>query len=117
MSTRNYWPGTTNKYHAKKTLSELCGRVFDSMAEARRGEELRLLELAGEIKRLTYQVRYILCDKPRVTIKIDFRYEENGEAVYEDTKGVMTRDFRTKLAWLKEKHGIKVRINGNEVSQ
>jgi len=29
-----------NKYSAKKTYSELCGRMFDSKAEARRGEEL-----------------------------------------------------------------------------
>jgi len=34
----------TNKYHAKPTYSELCGRLFDSKAEKVHGEELALLE-------------------------------------------------------------------------
>jgi len=100
----------SNKYGAKRTYSELCGRAFASKAECRRGEELALLERAGEISGLHYQVRFILSDKPKVSITLDFAYTENGKLIYEDAKGVLTRDFRTKMAWLKEKHGLDVRL-------
>ena len=99
-----------NKYAAKKTFSELCGRTFDSKAEARRGEELVLLEKAGEIKDLEYQVSFLLCQKPNIKIKVDFAYQENGNKIFEDVKGVMTRDARVKIAWLREKYGIDVKI-------
>jgi hypothetical protein len=102
--------GRKNKYGAVRTYSELCKRTFDSKAEARRGEELRYRELAGEISDLVYQVGFELSTVPRVTITMDFRYKDAGVVIYEDVKGVMTRDFRTKLAWLKEKTGIEVRI-------
>lgn len=120
-----------NKYGAKRTYSELCGRTFASKAECRRGEELALLEKAGEISDLKYQPKFVLCERPRITITLDFAYidynelaigqkfgesnrmggtEPLGVDVYEDVKGVLTRDFRTKLAWLKEKYGIDVRL-------
>ena len=99
-----------NKYGAVRTYSELCQRAFDSRAEARRGENLAMLQREGEISDLEYQVRFVLCDKPKVSITLDFAYTENGEKVYEDVKGVETREFRVKLAWLKEKHGVEVRL-------
>ena len=99
-----------NKYHAKRTYSELCQREFASKWEAERAEQLRLMELAGEIKDLHYQIRFVLCEKPRITVSIDFRYITNNKLIYEDAKGVLTRDSRTKYAWLKEKHGIDVRV-------
>ena len=99
-----------NKYRAKRTFSELCDRTFDSKAETIRGEELRLLELAKGIQDLRYQVKLILCEKPKITIKIDFTYLENGKRKLEDVKGVLTRDSRTKLAWLKEKFGVDVEL-------
>lgn len=105
-----------NKYGARRTWSELCGRWFDSKAECIRGEELRLLEMAGEIKHLHYQVPLMLSISPKITIKIDFWYLEANESgttykeVYEDVKGVLTRDFRTKLVWLKQLHGIDVKL-------
>jgi len=68
------------------------------------------LEKAGEIKNLEFQVRLFLSQFPKVSITIDFQYEENGKVVYEDSKGVLTRDFRTKLAWVKEKYGIQVKL-------
>ena len=99
-----------NKFNAMRTYSELCGRTFASRREARRGEELALLERAGEITDLQYQVRFILSSEPRVSITIDFAYTEKGVRKYEDAKGMLTRDFRTKLAWLKEQHGISVTL-------
>jgi hypothetical protein len=48
-----------NKYHSKKTrLSD--GTVFDSRKEARRWQQLRLLEGRGEIQNLKRQVEYEL---------------------------------------------------------
>ena len=99
-----------NKYHAKRTYSELCGRFFSSQAEARRGEELALMERAGEIKGLRYQFPFVLSIKPKITITLDFVYVEDGELIYEDVKGVLTRDSRTKLAWLKAKYNIVVKL-------
>ena len=99
-----------NKYHAARTWSELCGRMFDSTAEARRGEALVMMERAGEINQLAYQVRWDLSEKPKVTYTVDFAYcdGKTGERIREDVKGVLTRDTRTKLAWLKQKYGIEV---------
>ena len=105
-----------NKYHAARTWSELCNRWFDSKAEARRGEALAMLERAGEIRRLEYQPRWVLSDDPRVTYKADFAYWIDSEQVLgeeqviEDVKGALPRDTRTKLAWLKQKYRIKVRL-------
>ena len=98
-----------NKYSAKKTYSELCGRTFDSKAEARRGEELELLQKAGEISALQYQVSFKLCEKPNIKIKVDFSYQENGECILEDVKGMgETREFRVKRAWLEQSQGKKI---------
>lgn len=100
-----------NKFHARRTWSELCQRFFDSKLEATRGEELRLLEMAGEISNLCYQpLPRMLCQKPKITIQVDFLYIRDGKPIYEDAKGVLTRDTRTKLAWLKEKYGIEVEL-------
>jgi len=99
------------KYSSIRTYSELCQRWFSSKAEARRGEELRLFEMAGEIAALRYQVSFKLSESPKVSITIDFSYLENGERIFEDTKGILTRDFRTKMVWLKEKYGIDVLLS------
>lgn len=101
---------TANKYRAKRTWSELCSREFASKAECRRGEELRMMEMAGEISLLEYQPKFLLCVKPRITYTADFKYLEGGNWVYEDVKGMLTRDTRTRLAWLKELTGIEVKL-------
>ena len=101
-----------NKYGAKRTWSRLCDRWFASKAECLRGEELHLLQRAGKISGLEYQVRFSLSKKPRITITIDFRYIKDGQVILEDTKGVLTRDFRTKMSWLKEKYGHDIILTG-----
>ena len=99
----------SNKYGARRTWSNLCDRVFDSKAECIRGEELALLARAGEISDLRYQVKFLLSENPKVTITIDFSYIAEGKRIFEDSKsGILTRDFRTKLAWLEQSQGIKV---------
>ena len=101
-----------NKYRAIKSYSELCQRTFDSKAEARRGEELVLLERAGEISDLQYQVKRVLSTEThfRVTITIDFSYRRDGKHIYEDVKGMMMKDFKVKLAWMRQLYGIEVNI-------
>ena len=100
----------SNKYHAVRTFSELCGREFASQAEARRGEELALLERAGVISALRYQFPFVLSIKPKITYSVDFVYIEKGMPVFEDVKGVLTRDVRTKIAWVKEKYNVDVKL-------
>jgi len=104
----SYFP--RNKYRAVRKYSELCKREFDSKGEARRGEELKLLEQADVIDDLQYQVLYVLCKKPSIKIKIDFVYWLDGKQIHEDFKGVITREARIKMAWLKEQQGIEVWI-------
>ena len=112
-----------NKYHAKRTYSELCQREFASKKEAVRAEELVLLLKAGEINYLEFQPGFVLCDKPKITYTADFKYYENTHKqiikgkdvysnipIYEDVKGVLTRDTRTKIAWVHEKFGVEVRL-------
>jgi len=87
-----------NKYHARKV--EIDGYQFDSQAEARRYQELLLLEKAGKIARLVVHPRFVLQDsfvRPDgqrvnpITYKADFQYleRENGKVVtvVEDVKG------------------------------
>ena len=118
-------PQARNTHHAVKVWSELCQRTFDSRAEAVRGEELWLLQKAGEISDLQFQVVFILSVKPRVKITIDYAYclgHNLAARVYEDAKGWrltkktkklvprVERDFRVKLAWLKSAYGIDVKL-------
>ena len=110
MSEELVTSSAPNKYGAQRTWSELCQRTFSSKAEARRGEELELLQRAGEIIRLVYQPKWVLCKKPKITYTADFSYHEKGKVIVEDVKGVLTRETRVKLAWVKEKYGVEVRL-------
>ena len=99
-----------NKYGAKRTYSALADRTFDSKAEARRADDLVLLERAGEISELEFQPRWVLSRKPLVSYRADFRYKDNGRTVVEDVKGKDTDASRVRRAWLKQLHGIEVEI-------
>lgn len=99
-----------NKFHATRTYSKVCQRFFASKAEARRGEELHILERAGVISDLQYQVKFVLCKSPKISYTADFGYSEGDKIIVEDVKGVLLRDTRTKIAWVREKFGIEVRL-------
>lgn len=72
-----------NKFGAVKVqYGEL---KFDSKAEMARYGELRLLELAHQIKDLKLQPKFILTGG--VGYRGDFQYIENGKMVVEDVKG------------------------------
>lgn len=108
----------SNKYGNVQTWSELCQRTFASKAEAVRGEELAMLEKAGEIRDLEYQPQYTLTNegvKPKVRYIGDFSYRiPNGltqfRQIVEDVKGIDTPASRVKRAWLFQKYGIEVKL-------
>ena len=116
-----------NKYGSKKV--EVNGIVFDSKKEAKRYQELLLLEKAGAIQNLQRQVKYVLIPAQReFTNEIytkghfkqgkllerecsyiaDFVYIENGKIVCEDTKGFRTKDYIIKRKLMLKVHGIRI---------
>lgn len=119
--------GTSNKYKNKKV--EVDGIVFDSKKEAKRYQELLLLEKAGAIQNLQMQVRYVLIPTQREPDTIgarggihkgkviekecayvaDFIYLENGKMVVEDTKGMRTKDYVIKRKLMLYIHGIRIK--------
>lgn len=111
-----------SKYKNKKT--EVDGMVFDSIKEANRWLELKLLEKAGEISDLKRQVKYTLIPTQKIGGKVverecyylaDFEYMQSGEKIVEDVKGY--RDSRTaayakyviKRKLMLERYGIRIR--------
>lgn len=132
-----YHFSATTKYHAKKT--EVDGITFDSMREAKRYQELKLLEAAGQIKDLRLQVPYELIPAIRepdtigkrggkkkgklieraVIYKADFVYlekldipfsdQEKWEEVVEDVKGMRTKEYILKRKLMLYRYGIRIR--------
>jgi hypothetical protein len=113
-----------NKYHAKKDFRNSNGETvkFDSRKEARRYDELRLLERAHQISELQRQVKFVLIPAQRdpkgklierqCYYVADFTYKDSsGRLVVEDTKSEATRTpvyvlKRKLMLWV---HGIRVR--------
>lgn len=116
-----------SKYGAKKTV--VGGVEFDSKKEARRYQELLLLERAGAISELQRQVEFELIPVQREpdTVGIrggirkgrviehkcsyvaDFVYKENGKKVVEDTKGFKTKDYIIKRKLMLSVYGIRIK--------
>ena len=122
-----------NKYGSKKV--EVNGIVFDSKKEAKRYQELLLLEKAGAIQNLQRQVKYVLITAQReFTNEIytkgrkkghfkqgkllerecsyiaDFVYYDNNlkKIIVEDTKGVKTKEYILKRKLLLYMFNIKI---------
>jgi hypothetical protein len=93
-----------SKYKAKKTIID--GITFDSKSEAKRYQELKLLERGGQIKNLSLQPKFVLQGgfvnvhtgkKEREIAYIgDFQYDEGDRTVVEDVKGFKTADYQIK---------------------
>ena len=100
-----------SKYNSRKTV--LDGIRFDSAKEARRYAELKLMERAGKISNLQRQVKYELipkCGKERsVTYIADFVYQEKGNTVVEDVKGVRTKEYILKRKLMNWVHDIQIK--------
>jgi Protein of unknown function (DUF1064) len=106
-----------NKFGAKITTVD--GIRFDSIKEAARWQELRLLERAGEIRNLRRQIVIPLqgVNGPLKTktgramkLTVDFGYQDkrlDWAEVLEDSKGMRTRDFDVRIA-VAEAMGLKV---------
>ena len=80
-----------SKYLNRKVTVD--GIQFDSAKEARRWQELKLLERGGLISDLTRQKRHKLIVEGKLICAYlgDFDYVENGEQVTEDVKSPFTR--------------------------
>ena len=91
-----------SKYNNKKTQIDMY--VFDSVKEAKRYKELKLLERAGEISNLELQPRFLLQDSfkkngrtyRKIEYVADFKYIEKGKIIVEDVKGIQTDVFKIK---------------------
>ena len=103
-----------SKYHARPCTID--GLRFASQLEARRYQQLKLLQKAGEISELVTQPVFILQEKtvdawtgktiPRQTYVGDFMYKETttGRMVCEDTKGFFNQIFRSKWALVRPRY-------------
>ena len=101
-----------SKYGNIKTVTT-DGIKHDSIKEATRWCELKLLERAGMIQDLQRQVKYLLIPKQEgeraVYYIADFVYTENGKKVVEDAKGCRTEVYKLKKKMMLYFHGIKIK--------
>lgn len=99
-----------NKYRNK--ITEVDGIKFHSKAEAKRWQELNLLQKAGHIKELTRQNSYILTvNHVRIAVyKADFVYFDvkMEKWVVEDKKGIKTRDYVIKKKLMRAIYQIDI---------
>ena len=97
-----------HKYGAKKAEC-LQGHVHPSRVEARKCNELHLLQAAGEIKDLQHEVQFWFvvngdqlkhANGRRAGFKVDFLYTEvaTGQQVALEVKGRVVRDFPLRRA-------------------
>ena len=101
-----------SKYgNVKTTTSD--GITHDSIKEANRWCELKLLEKAGQISHLQRQVKFTLIPKQEderpVFYIADFTYIEDGNFVVEDVKGKRTKEYIIKRKLMRFIHGIKIK--------
>lgn len=92
-----------SKYNNCKVI--LDGYVFDSKAEARRWQELKLLEQKNVIQKLQRQVPYVIVpkgpDERAVKYIADFQYRSEGRTIVEDVKGMKTQSYILKRKMFK----------------
>lgn len=106
--------------YKNKTI-ECDGLKFDSVKEAKRYRELKILERVGEISELQTQYAFVLADsvkfksEPRRKAALryfaDFVYQAKGQLVVEDVKSVATRkkdSYRIKKHLMMSVHGIEI---------
>lgn len=95
----------------RKYGNEPTGK-YASKREEKRHQQLLLLEKAGNISDLKWQVpfRMVVNEILICTYVADFTYTEDGKFVVEDSKGFITRAFRIKEKLLKAIHGHEVRL-------
>ena len=108
----------SGKFKNKKT--EIDGHRFDSKAEARRYEELKILAQTHKIEELCLQVPFELipsqyengrCIERSCKFVADFTYMENGQLIVEDVKSLatITPAYIIKRKLMLHRHGIRIR--------
>ncbi len=107
MSVDEYRKFTKGRKYGNKKVT-IDGYQFDSIAEARRYEQLKLMEQAGAISDLRLQPRYELQKafkdfegktQRAITYVLDFTYMETSsddQLIAEDVKGFSTQLFQVK---------------------
>ena len=101
-----------SKYGNIKTITS-DGIKHDSIKEANRWCELKLLDRAGKIRLLQRQVKYTLIPKQEgereVCYIADFVYQEDGKLVVEDVKGKRTKEYIIKRKLMLWVQGIRIK--------
>jgi len=100
----------TNKYNATPTTRQ--GIKFSSKSEAKRFDDLKLLEQSGEIQNLELQPSFQIIKSQTHSGKkyrgakytADFKYIENGKVVIEEFKGFRDKTYILRLKMFLEKH-------------
>lgn len=103
-----------HKYGAKATTVD--GIRFASQKEARRYQELRLLERAGEVFHLLLQPEYQLetvavgsgVRRTLGVYRADFAYTTRSGDVIEDVKGFKTPLYKWKKKHVEAQYGITI---------
>lgn len=97
------------KYRNVKT--KVDGITFDSKRESVRYCELKLLAKTRKITDLRLQVPYVIRVNGEKICKYiaDFVYNEDGNEIVEDVKGVRTREYILKRKLMKAVYGIEIR--------
>jgi hypothetical protein len=109
-----------SKFNAQKVRQD--GYIFDSKAENRRYNELKLLHQAGAIHKLVIHPRYTLLDPFEVkgiryrsiVYEGDFEYIENGKRICEDVKGYRTAVFGMKEKLFLNRYGDEIELRVTE---
>ena len=100
-----------NKFNARKC--EVDGYVFDSMMEARRYGQLKMLQLGKLISDLKVHPKYSIDVNGQhiCTYIADFTYTDTqtGEKICEDVKGKRLSVYVLKRKLMLACHGIEVR--------
>lgn len=98
------------KYNAIPT--HVDGLRFASKREAKRYNELKLMERGGEIIGLEIQPKFpLIVNKQKLGSYIgDFRYRDTatGDLIVEDVKGVATPVYRLKKKLIKALYGVEI---------
>ena len=100
--------GKVSKYRNRKTAVD--GIVFASAKEARRYQDLELMQHAGQISELRRQVPFPIYIKGNLICLwlADFSYMQNLRHVVEDCKGFKTEIYRLKKKLVEAEYGIRI---------
>jgi len=98
--------GKRSKYNAKRTITDNI--TFDSQKEAKRYQQLKLLQKAGEIGEIVLQHPFSL--PGGITYRCDFLYYDRRTKAFivEDCKGFRTQEYKLKRKLMKECLGIDI---------